>query len=116
MTRTTYTRGREVVYMAREMLISNGYHVIRCAASKSPVDLVAWREHEYPVFLQVKRSRVHLSDPRTVVQTYRDDIDAFRTITCPHMASRYLWVWEGRRGWRFFHVLQGGICEVSDAV
>ncbi len=116
MVGSNYNRSREVEYMARDLLRSNGYNVIRSAESRSPVDLIAWREHDYPIFLQIKRARIRVRDPGKVAQTYRDDLDAFRKITCPHKASRHLWIWEDRHGWRFFLVQQGGICEVSDVV
>ncbi len=116
MARTNYNRSREVEYMARDLLRSNGYQVIRSSGSQSPVDLIAWREHDYPIFLQIKRTRIHLTHAGKVAQTYHDDLDAFRKIICPHMGTRHLWIWEDRHSWRFFHVLQSGICEVSDVV
>lgn len=55
--RTTYTRGREVEYLARDRLRSRGYQVIRSAGSQSPDDLVTWKEQGHPLIIQAKRTR-----------------------------------------------------------
>lgn len=114
--RTHYTRGREVEYLARDRLKTQGFQVFRSAGAHSPVDLIAWRRSGYPFLLQVRRTRNLLDHPALVARFYHADIEALRSIDLPHFASMQLWVWIERRGWRFFDVMPGGICEVADNV
>jgi Holliday junction resolvase len=110
--RTNYTKGREVEYLARDLLVAKGYQVIRSAGSHSPIDLVAWREKGHPLFVQVKRSNTLLDGTARVAQVYRHDIEALRTVARPTGSNVELWVWTPHEGWRFYSVLPGGICEV----
>ena len=111
--RTTYTRGREVEYLARDRLRSRGYQVIRSAGSQSPVDLVTWQEQGHPLLVQVRRIRTPAGNPGDVARRYHDDLEGLRRIKKPYRAGVQLWVWTHREGWRIFDVMAGGICEVT---
>jgi len=112
--RTNYTKGREVEYLARDHLIAMGYQVIRSAGSLSPIDLVAWQDSGSPVLIQVKRNKTHLDGAVLVAQAYRRDIEALRSMARPNGSNVELWVWTPHKGWRFYSILPGGICEVGD--
>jgi Holliday junction resolvase-like predicted endonuclease len=112
--RTTYTKGREVEYLARDLLVAGGYQVVRNAGSLSPIDLVAWKESGHPVFVQVKRNKTHIDGTALIAQAYRRDIEALRRMARPVGSDVELWVWTLNKGWRFYSILPGGICEVSD--
>ena len=112
--RTTYTKGREVEYLARDLLIAGGYQVVRNAGSLSPIDLVAWQDSGHPVLVQVKRNKTHLDGTALIAQAYRRDIEALRRMARPVGSNVELWVWTLNKGWRFYSILPGGICEVSD--
>jgi Holliday junction resolvase len=112
--RTNYTKGREVEYLARDLLVAKGYQVLRSAGSHSPIDLVAWQDAGHPLFVQVKRSNTLLDGTARVAQTYRYDIEALRAVARPTGSTMELWVWTPHEGWRFYSILTGGICEVID--
>jgi Holliday junction resolvase len=112
--RTNYTKGREVEYLARDLLIARGYQVIRSAGSHSPVDLVAWQDSGHPVLVQVKRNKTHLEGVVPISQAYRHDIVILRNMARPTGSAVELWVWTPHEGWRFYSVLPGGICEVTN--
>jgi len=110
--RTNYTKGREVEYLARDLLVSRGYQVLRSAGSHSPIDLVAWQDSGRTLLVQVKRNKIHLDGTSRVAQIYRHDIEALRSIPRPTGSTLELWVWTPHKGWRFYSILPGGICEV----
>ena len=112
--RTTYTKGREVEYLARDLLVAEGYQVVRNAGSLSPIDLVAWQDSGHPVLIQVKRNKTHLDGTVLIAQAYRRDIEALRRMARPIGSNVELWVWTPHKGWRFYSILPGGICEVTD--
>lgn len=109
---TNYTKGREVEYLARDLLIAGGYQVLRSAGSHSPIDLVAWQDTGHPLIIQVKRNKIRLDGTARVAQKYRHDIEALRCMPKPNGSSVELWVWTPHKGWHFYSVLPGGICEV----
>jgi len=113
---TRYTRGRTVEYLARELLLSRGYHVIQSAGSRSPVDLLAWHQNKSLLLVQVKRTRTPIEWPGQVVTRYHEDLEALRQVPKPYKANVQLWLWTVREGWRFYDVMQGGICEVAEDV
>ncbi len=52
---TGYRLGRDLEYRAKRLLETDGYFVLRAAASKGPVDLVAIKPGQ-TLFVQCKRS------------------------------------------------------------
>jgi len=112
--RTNYTKGREVEYLARDLLISKGYQVLRSTGPHSPVDLVAWQDRGHTLLVQVRRNKIHLDGAARVAQTYRNDIEALRTVARPTGSTVEFWVWAQNEGWHFYSVLPGGIWEVID--
>jgi Holliday junction resolvase len=111
--RTRFTRGRAVEYLARDLLKSKGFQVIRSAGSASPVDLIAWRSGETPVLIQVKRTRSRIGSIVGIAEKYREDIEALRAIDLPRDGAAHLWVWTDMESWRFYEILHGGILEVN---
>jgi Holliday junction resolvase len=70
--RTPYMIGRDVEYRAKQKLEQMGFTVIRAAASKGPMDLVAINPATREIWMvQVKKSHVPL-DPAKVAQMFRD--------------------------------------------
>jgi len=80
------------------------------------VDLIAWRRFGRLVFIQVKRTRTPLDHPAQVIRRFHDDIEALRAMDRPYFVSMQLWLWTDLQGWRFFDIMQGGICEVASNV
>jgi hypothetical protein len=90
--------------------------VVRPSGSQVPVDLIAWKQEGDILIIQVKRARSPVGNAFRVAKEYHCDLQAFRAIKRPHFARTQLWLWTGCNGWRYFLVLTGGICEVSDYV
>jgi Holliday junction resolvase len=64
--------GRDVEHQAKQKLERMGFTVIRAAASKGPMDLVAINPSTKEIWMvQVKKSHVPL-DPAKVAQKFRD--------------------------------------------
>jgi Holliday junction resolvase len=64
--------GRDIEYRARQKLEQMGFVVVRAAASKGPMDLVAINPATREIWMvQVKKSHVPL-DPAKVAQKFRD--------------------------------------------
>jgi Holliday junction resolvase len=64
--------GRDIEYRAKRKLEQMGFTVIRAAASKGPMDLVAINPATREIWMvQVKKSHVPL-DPAKVAQKFRD--------------------------------------------
>ena len=112
--RQTFTRGRAVEYMAKTVLEKKGYHVIRSAGDRSPVDLVAWRCGGNQILIKTERARTKIQTPTAIAGHYAGDLAALRAMVVPPFSDRQFWVWDVWYGWRFFEVLSGGICEVDD--
>lgn len=111
-----FSRGRSVVYLARDLLRLHGYHVIRPSGAHTPEDLVAWKPGENILVVQVRRTRAPIGKAFRVARYFHRDLQALREIKQPEYARVQLWLWTDCHGWRFFLVMPGGICEVADYV
>lgn len=107
------TRSREAAYLARKDLEALGYHVLRNCGTRSPVDLVAWRDAGHPLLIRVRRERHTLTRPGEILAAYHEDITSLLAIGRPPLAMLQLWLLTGRKGFRVFEVLVGGIREVG---
>jgi Holliday junction resolvase len=58
---SNYAKGRGFEQRARSRLEQRGYFVVRSAGSKTPVDLVAIKSNERPLFVQCKGGTRSLS-------------------------------------------------------
>ncbi len=117
-TRTTgyNQRGRAVEAMALDILRRKGYTVVRSRRSSSLVHLVAWCDRSRPVFVHVKRTRRTVAGAVDVAAIWREDIRGLQGLPRWDGMSVQLWVYTGRRGWRFYEVFPGGIGEVAGGV
>lgn len=112
-----YPRNRQVECLARDLLISEGYVVVRGAGNHAPVDLVAWKTGGSVLFIRTGRSRNSCSASlSSVTARFRRDIDYLRRLPRLPYLCVHLWVFFDRQGWRFFEVYPGGILEVENHV
>jgi len=90
---TSYQRGRRAEYMARDMLLEQGYGlVIRSAASKGPIDLAAFGAESVKL-VQVK-STVKARP------NYADDIAVLQALEVPEYCQVELWIYlRTKRAW-----------------
>jgi len=94
-----YKRGRQAEYWARDQLLQDGFHtVVRSAASKGPIDLVAIGKHLIKL-VQVKRTA------RKQLPRYGEDLDALRALDAegaglPECVVKELWIFsDERKAW-----------------
>ena len=85
---TNYDRGVYLERKARDVLIQNGYVVIRSAGSRGPMDLVAIGANEI-ILVQVKKKGSNVSSGR-------EELESF---LCPSNCKKQLWVKEPRKDW-----------------
>jgi Holliday junction resolvase len=64
---SAYAKGRGFEQRARVRLEERGYFVVRSAGSKTPVDLVAIKSGEQPLFVQCKSGARSLSRAQRLV-------------------------------------------------
>jgi len=89
MAQTSYKKGRRIEYLAKKKLEAEGYLVIRSAASKGPIDLVAVRNTVR--FIQVKGRRPQRKELEKL-WCLRHDYPALKV---------EVWVYQGKKG---FHI------------
>lgn len=89
---TPYRQGVRLEYLARDILLQEGYTVIRSAGSKGPVDLVAFN-HNQILFIQVKAAG----------QNRPADLEKLSQITIPPCAQMQVWERAGR-GWKIQNI------------
>lgn len=74
-------------------------------------DLVLY-ENWLTVFVRVKRSITHISDPREILATYRREIIRLRKVPLNAVVAREIWVRSPRGSWQFFRLLVDQIVEI----
>ncbi len=92
MSNAHYTAGRRLEYLARDVLVSWGYVVIRSAGSKGAIDLCAIRSDAI-ILIQVKKSAADVSAGVTALQA----------VSVQAGVRREVWQ-RGRGGWRIVPV------------
>jgi hypothetical protein len=89
---TKYTSGRRIEYLARDILVSRGYMVVRSAGSKGPFDLVAVPMDGGARFIQIKKGR----------QSSKKALGNLKNLSCVYKGiAMELWVYEPKIG---FHI------------
>lgn len=89
---TKYASGRRIEYLARDILKSRGYMVIRSAGSKGPFDLVAIPMDGGARFIQIKKGR----------QSSKKALGNLKNLSCVYKGiAMELWSYEPRIG---FHI------------
>jgi hypothetical protein len=107
----SHRRGRQVEYLARDLLRSHGYSAVRVSGSPLPIDLVAWKPAGV-LLIGVTRTRKPVRDARTAVAQCSSLVSCLREVVPPRGGSVHLWLFSGRVGWRFYSVHKNGLMEV----
>jgi hypothetical protein len=63
------------------------------------------------IFIRVKRSTIHISDPNEIFTMYRREIIRMRKVSLTTVVARELWVRSPRGSWQFFRILADRIFE-----
>ena len=74
-------------------------------------DLVLFAEL-LTIFIRVKRSITHISDPKEILAMYQREIIRMRKVSLTTVVARELWVRSPRGSWQFFRILSDRIVEI----
>jgi hypothetical protein len=96
---TNYERGRAVEWRARKELGEQGFYVIRAAASKTCVDLVAIGRGMV-LLVQLKRSKKNIKSLHAICNSFGPDLLKLDDIPPVENVYKELWLWVDRKGWR----------------
>jgi hypothetical protein len=88
---TGYNQGRVFEYLVRDVYKKNGFTVIRSAGSKSPIDLMAWKEKEGEINVDLIQCK-----KETKKKNYKDDVIEMSGVQCGLGWRKVLWVKHGR--------------------
>ncbi|MEI7433563.1 MAG: hypothetical protein WCJ93_04845 [Methanomicrobiales archaeon] len=108
MTEPGHTRPHEVDFIARNLLLRQGYFVVRSAGSQTPVDLVAWSP-DHVLLVKTRRWRSKIESARTVTIHFGGVIRLLQRTPAPPGTKVQLWIYVDHEGWHMYDVLPGGI-------
>ncbi len=107
-----HTRPQEVDFIAKNLLLMQGYLVVRSAGTQTPVDLVAWcRSHV--LLVKTRRWRSKIESARSVTLHFGGVIRILQRTPAPPGTKVQLWIYVDHEGWRMYDVLPGGIMEAG---
>lgn len=102
---------RNVEFLARDLLMKNGYDAVRVTSPEVPVDIVAWKRSGL-LLIGVVRTRAPVHSAQKAIERCASLVAGLRSITCPAGCSVQLWFYSSRSGWRFYTVHPHGLMEV----
>jgi hypothetical protein len=108
------TRGRKPLIALREaeaIGTQRGTVLLTPGRREDYFDLIVC-EDRITIFVRVKRSITHISDPRQVLATYRREIIRLRSIPLTAVVVRELWVRSPRGSWQFFRLSVEQVVEI----
>ena len=74
MTNKKYNAGRAFEYKIKKHLEAQGYFVVRAAGSRGPVDLVAFQNDSWPLFIQCKLDgKISKADKTSLVELAKNN-------------------------------------------
>jgi hypothetical protein len=77
-----------------------------------PFDLIIFEEHR-TIFVRVKRSVTHFTDPLEVLYQYRREIGLLHRVPLTAISAREFWVRTPRGKWQFFLIRHDSVVEVQ---
>ena len=106
-------RARTAEYLARDLLRSLGYSVLRSCDPDSPVNLVAWSQARSCLLIRVTTTRRTITGAAGVATAWREEIENLRSLPVPPGGSVHLWISTDRKAWHRYQVLPGGLVETD---
>jgi hypothetical protein len=79
-----------------------------------PADLMICCTH-VTLYVQVKRTRSHLSGIREIADKYSKELLLLRTIPLTNVILRELWIRSPNGSWQYFRILKDGIMEIRNS-
>jgi len=110
--RMPFHRTRTAEYLAREILRSEGFSVLRSIDACSLINLVAWAPGRGLFLIRVTTTRRAISGAAEIAALWKDEIDILRAMPVPSGGSVYLWIYTDRKAWHRYQVHPGGITEM----
>lgn len=108
-----HRRGRQVEYLARDLLLSHGYTAMRVSLPRQPIDLIAWNRGSV-LLIGVTRTRKPVTDARAAIDSCVARVRSLAKVVPPRCGSVHLWFFSARCGWRFYSVHKNGLMEVPE--
>ena len=108
------TRGRKpliALVEAEEIGRTRGQVLPTPGRREDHFDLILFMEL-LTVFIRVKRSTIHISDPNEILAMYQREIIRIRKVALTMVVARELWVRSPRGSWQFFRILADRIVEI----
>jgi len=97
---------------AEQIALERGaVHLTPCGRT-NPFDLIIFEEHRN-VFVRVKRSVSHFTDPFEILYQYRRDAGRLHRVPLTAVTARELWVRTPRGKWQFFLIRHDSVLEVQ---
>ncbi|MCK9591657.1 MAG: hypothetical protein M0Q91_06585 [Methanoregula sp.] len=105
-------RPLKAIVEAEQIALERGaVHLTPCGRT-NPFDLIIFEEHRV-VFVRVKRSVSHFTNPFEILYQYRRDAGRLHRVPLTAVTARELWVRTPRGKWQFFLVRHDSIFEVQ---
>jgi hypothetical protein len=111
--RPLISRSRKIVFFARDMLILEGYTVVRNSAVLPPVDLAAWKSGGDLLLIQIRRTRRPVGNARTVAEKFHTDLKQLQQMQKPGHTIVQIWLYSVKDGWKTYDVHPGGLMEAG---
>jgi len=108
-----FHRTRIVEHLAREILRSKGFTVLRSIDTCSLINLIAWAPGRGLFLIRVTTTRRTLSGAAEVTALWKDEIDILRAMPVPSGGAVHLWIYTDRKAWHRYQVLPGGLVEMD---
>ena len=105
-------RPLKAIVEAEQIALGRGaVHLTPCGRT-NPFDLIIFEEQRV-VFVRVKRSVSHFTDPFEIVNQYRYDAGRLHSTPLTAVTARELWVRTPRGKWQFFLIRHDSVFEVQ---
>jgi hypothetical protein len=109
------TRGRRpltALNEAEQIALRRGAVHMTPGSRSNPFDLIIFEEHRN-VFVRVKRSVSHFTNPLEVLYQYRRDAALLNRVPLTLVTARELWVRTPRGKWQFFLIHHDSAIEIQ---
>jgi hypothetical protein len=105
-------RPLKAIIVAEQIALERGaVHLTPCGRT-NPFDLIIFEERRV-VFVRVKRSVAHFTNPFEILYQYRRDAGRLHSVPLTAVTARELWVRTPRGKWQFFLIRHDSIFEVQ---
>ncbi|MCK9591666.1 MAG: hypothetical protein M0Q91_06630 [Methanoregula sp.] len=106
------SRPLKALIEAEQIALERGAVHLTPGGRTNPFDLIIFEEHRV-VFVRVKRSVSHFTNPFEILYQYRRDAGRLHRVPLTAVTARELWVRTPRGKWQFFLVRHDAVLEVQ---